>query len=386
MSGKRFLGLATVVLILISALTAAALGDKGFWKLWGFPVMSPHFADLRNLAGGAESIAEGHDPLFKNPGDPWKRRMNQPRIVQHIVSVLKFDQNAVTPVGILFGLLFFCGLFIFCRPFDIRTALFVLLVAFSPAVMLGLERGNHDLFIFFLLSLALASPSVPLAAAILLLSAFIKFFPVFGAGYFFRCERKPFWRWTGGFAALFAIYLLVNRDDLKHIFAATQRGFGTLAYGSRSLVDLPLTQALVPSLALIALAGLAYLKRLQSNCPAPSDEGYYDAFRVGAGIYVGTFLLGNNWDYRQMFLIFTIPQLTAWMKDGPFGYLAAATLASVVTVCWGNLLLPALAEEILEWLLLVAMSHLFFCALPAWMQADIAGFFARRRFSKQEPP
>ena len=53
-----------------------------------------------------------------------------------------------------------------------------------------------------------------------------------------------------------------------------------------------------------------------------ADELHIDAFRIGASIYVGTYLLGSSFGYRLMFLLFTIPQLTPMAKQ--FRFPAAA--------------------------------------------------------------
>jgi hypothetical protein len=45
------------------------------------------------------------------------------------------------------------------------------------------------------------------------------------------------------------------------------------------------------------------------------NEKYLNMFRLSAGIYIGTFILGNNWDYRLMFLLFAIPQITSWAEE-----------------------------------------------------------------------
>jgi hypothetical protein len=57
---------------------------------------------------------------------------------------------------------------------------------------------------------------------------------------------------------------------------------------------------------------------------------------LGAGIYAGTFLLGNNWDYRLIFLLFTVPQLAEWtrQKNGFFTTLARITLGALIVSCW----------------------------------------------------
>jgi hypothetical protein len=381
MGGKQILALIIAGMIAIATLVIVITDYGSFWRLWDIPVMSPHFADLRNLTGGAESIAAGYDPLHENPGDPWGRRMNHPRLVQYIVSALGFNKDVTTLVGIIFGILFFLGIFIFCKPFDKMTALSMAIVIFSPAIMLGLERGNHDLFIFFLVCLALAVSSIPAATCFLLIGAFIKLFPVFAIGYFLRCDKKRFWLWTSTFAALFIIYLYLNIDDLKHIFEATQRGSGLLAYGSRSFARISFFKSFMPPLAIMIGVLAIHINRVRADGVMVIRLDYIDAFRVGAGIYIGTFFLGNNWDYRQMFLIFTIPQLVAWRSEKNLSLLSVLTLLTVIVVCWANMLLFAELEEIFEWMLLPNLWYLFISTIPSWLQKEVFQFSLKNRFN-----
>jgi hypothetical protein len=46
-------------------------GYNNTWDFFKVPYMSPHFADLRTITGGAESYALGIDLMVNNPGDPW---------------------------------------------------------------------------------------------------------------------------------------------------------------------------------------------------------------------------------------------------------------------------------------------------------------------------
>ena len=72
---------------LLMLLLFLLLGYEQTWRLWNILVMSPPFADLRVITHGADSIARGLDPLVSNPGDPWGRPLNYPRIWQSLYSV-----------------------------------------------------------------------------------------------------------------------------------------------------------------------------------------------------------------------------------------------------------------------------------------------------------
>ena len=91
--------LAAIVLVVAAMLTILGVlqGYPAIWKVLNVPQMSQSFGDLRNLTGAAESIQAGFDPLISNPGDPWSRPLNHPRIVQFVVSGLDLDLDD-TPV------------------------------------------------------------------------------------------------------------------------------------------------------------------------------------------------------------------------------------------------------------------------------------------------
>ena len=46
----------------------------------GVPTMELPFADVRTVTGASIALAQGLDPLVSNPGDPWLRPLNYPRI------------------------------------------------------------------------------------------------------------------------------------------------------------------------------------------------------------------------------------------------------------------------------------------------------------------
>ncbi len=57
-----------------------------------------------------------------------------------------------------------------------------------------------------------------------------------------------------------------------------------------------------------------------------------DLFWAGAGIYVATFALGRNFDYRLVFLLLTIPQLARWASARQA--LPIATLCCILLSVW----------------------------------------------------
>ncbi len=379
MKGKRTLLLIVVSIAIICCSIGLLVSYEAMWSLWRFETMTPPFADLRNLTGAAESISMGYDPLYVNPQDPWNRPLNQPRFVQYILAILNINLGHTIAIGILFIVLFFVGIFISLKEIDNSTAIGLASVIFSPAIVLGLERGNHDLFIFFLVSLALFLSSYPMrSGSVLLLAAFIKLFPVFALTYVFKYPKKTQIILFLSFITAFAIYILLNRADWPQVFNSTQKAYGIVAYGVRTYSKSSDITSYIPLMAIIVSSLVFYVNLLYLYGFRQGDRSYIDTFRVGAGIYLGTFLLGNNFAYRLMFLIFVIPQSIAWRKDATRGFISLITLVSIWVSCWSMWwkgifpkdLIGAI-DEIGNWVLFASLFYLFLSSLPLVFQKNM---------------
>jgi hypothetical protein len=82
--------------------------------------------------------------------------------------------------------------------------------------------------------------------------------------------------------------------------------------------------------------------------------------RVGALIYLGTFLAGSSFDYRQCCLLLALPQLFAWHRSGH--RLAAAALVALFFALEFNYLLAGwlgfFLNEMASWILLLVLAAL----------------------------
>jgi len=125
------------------------------------------------------------------------------------------------------------------------------------------------------------------------------------------------------------------------------------------------------------LAGTLFFSMRREDNRLLSEARYIDAFRVGAGIYIGCFLLKTTHDYGLIFLLFTIPQLVAWMRDNDkvISLVAKTTLAAMVFSLWSFFVmhflgrkLTFLMEEFSNWVVLAGLLYLFFSSLPNWFR------------------
>jgi hypothetical protein len=124
---------------------------------------------------------------------------------------------------------------------------------------------------------------------------------------------------------LAAAFLLLLQDELGAISRA-QPMRAYLSYGSASYAHAfkAMGHVTVPGLlisAVLVVASLGALLLLAGHIRFVQD-GRFEArrrlFYAGAFVFLGTFVLGSNWDYRLAFLLFCMPLLvtleSAWFR------------------------------------------------------------------------
>lgn len=355
-------------------------GWEAVWKTWRIPVMSPCFADLRVLTSGAESHELGLDPFVDNPCDPWNRPVNYPRIWRGVFA-LDIDQSHTPLFGGVLIIVFLSGVFLFLDKIDEQTALFLFAVIFSPAVMLGMERANTDIIIFFMMSAAIAAANRSSTASFSLLAiAFaLKLFPVFGIGLFLNKGKKGFLLIGSSAAFLCAVYLFFAFEDIIRIAAATPGG-NIHAFGVRPL-EMLLERFFSPhfpwlfSRGVAILLGAAAVLSASMGARQLPESSHTNAFRAGAGVFLGVFLLGGNWEYRFMFLIFAVPQLSLWLREKTrAGMAARLSAACLILSCWDFAFSHAMGnrlwlyfDEVFNWTLFASLAFLYAASMPDWL-------------------
>lgn len=395
----------TVSGFLLLGVSFLSVGYYKTWELYNIPALQPCFADLRVITAGAESKALGYDPLMNNPADPWGRTLNYPRVWQTLY-LAGVDQEDTVSIGIAIWMLFIISLFLFTsNNITKRIALIMVFFVFSPAVLFGLERGNIDLLMFFILSLALVSMNKDARIFILftyglILSAFLlKLYPVFGFVSSLREKRRLFIVISLYILTSICVYTLYFYNDLRLISLATPRPT-KLAYGADVLwmgihdrnavagqVVRFLSYAGLFLSVVVMLRGL-FDRKSKSNEEADIDRKSMDAFRMGSGIYTGTFLLGSNCDYRLVFLLFVIPQLMFWTKhfSGYVSQISRILIFSILISAWHLewlqlfSLLPSgrelafLVEEFANWITFLGLVYLISYAMPMWIKHMITNW------------
>jgi len=398
MAGKRSLIIGTSLGIILIGTLSLFRGYESTWRLWNIPTMTPCFADAHDITSGAESKALGYDPYIYNPRDPWGRIQNYPRI-WHMLYMVGINQSHTVYFGVTLAVLFVIALFLYPpSSIDNVTALILIASIFSPAVLLGVERGNIDLLMFFLLSVAIfimnrgGTASRVLATASVLVAFILKLFPIFGIGLILGQKKRIAIR-IGLFVVIFAIiYTIITYSDLILIRQITPKSTD-LSYGANVLwmrVGIhSLMWAKIIRLISYGAIFVCFIVALYGICSQKfgntengnSDQRFIDAFRVGSGIYIGTFLLGNNWDYRLVFLLFVIPQLTLWSRScsNHLSIISRLTVVAILISLWHLVIYPIsviplgrtggfFLDAFSSWVIFCGLLFLFSCSAPTWIK------------------
>ena len=408
--GKVFLVGGSLLIWLFILLLFKSYGYTQTWELWKVPTQSPPFSDFRLIPGSAETFRMGIEPSVRNPGDPYKRKFNYPTFWR-LFFYTGITQADTIWISILMITLFFAGVFLFPQKLTVANAIWMLLIVFSPASMLLYERGNVDLIVFFLcVGIVLAMDySAYATAALLIVGTVVKLFPFFGITVLLK-ESKPKFIWLSA-GCLFAllIYMYVTWDSVSASWNLTMRGkdisyganvfiyrygqalsqFFSQWFGDSQVDRLFKIGPIILASILVFMAGVAGMRNREPM--TISSERNLAAFRMGASIYIGTFLLGNNWDYRLAFLILVMPQLLQWTEltnRGRYRIMAIITLIAVFVACWHFVVWysPSLVkmkdilfvfDELFNWVLVPGFSYLLGASTPDWAKEQSRSLFPK---------
>jgi hypothetical protein len=394
MNRLRILLFILVILILATSIFSFVFFHNDFFiRQWNIATDFPGFKDSRQFAWAAEAYAQGYDPLIENPVNPRGHQLNYPRI-WHLLFGLEINESHTNIMGSIVVILFFIGvgLFWFSRTFDDLIYVILSIVILSPAVMLGVERSNIELVIFFIVSLALTINYYSSITALLffVFASVLKLYPVFGFVYLLKENKRNFWVLFLSSMGVFILYALLSLDDFIQVYHTTPKLVGSsfginvwwMGLRHSRFFNLPVSNDLALILKtlsytfafLVLAATLCLGIRHRESC-LYRQIPYIDSFRVGAAVYIGCFLLMNTHDYRLIFLVFTVPQLVTWLrnKDGTMLSVPLVTLASMVFSLWSFFIMrfagrkiTFVLEEFSNWVILVGLLFLFFSSLPVW--------------------
>ena len=378
------------------------VGYKKAWTHVGVPGLQPVFADLRVITAAADSDRDGYNALVESPRDHWKRPMDYPRVWLLPLQAFNLGQEATAALGFALAAAFFACVFWFMGRVSVGQGVLWGLLLCAPSTMMAVERGNNDLVIFVLLALAVIflrrkEASAWVAYGLVGLCAVLKLYPI--------CAFMLAWRETprrtltifAVAALLFGGYLYGIRADLHTLRTTVPRARG-VAYGARVYFDFiarheePMgTSSPMPVVAALAAISLAVLARLRIPGPAPLSRTEADGLMVGGALYVSTFVVNSNFNYRLIMLLLAVPALWRLSRSEALFYRRlGGTLLGSMVVGWFLSQLPIgeafFTKEAANWIVFVGMTFLLgqFLPLPSAL-GEARGVSVWRREGGQNP-
>jgi Glycosyltransferase family 87 len=318
----RIATLATLWLVPLFLFVSAFSSDwVSTWRAVGVPSMTPKFLDLYSIPTGVETLHNGGDPLVANPGDPYHRPMNYPRIWLYAFSAAGVTRDKIPIVALVL-----CAFYLACisvliaRTAHAVDAVVILVASLSAAPLLAMERGNNDLFVFLLVFLACFATHKYFKSGLFGAAALLKLYPI--VAMIVDGLRRPTKerKLAALLILLTASLVLLQWRDLGLIRHGTQAS-RTWSYGVLSLEAEAFHESLQRGGALVGLEWIVVLecwlmgalairyawRNSAEPDPTLSDPKFAELFSAFGGIYVFTYAIGSNWDYRLIFLLPTLP-------------------------------------------------------------------------------
>lgn len=385
----RLIVLAVAVVYGAAVATAQLASDVDLWRYLGVKSAPTLFFDARNVAAAADCWSQGYDPLVENPCDPWHRVMVYPRVWVLLHHVGLTQDRTLLFGSILVGA-FLASLLVLVGRLNLRDGAIVSAAVISPAVMLSVERGNVDLVLFAILVAAVyawearARITPIVAPALILMAGVAKFYAIFALPALALTKDRR-WRWLVVLtAAAMGVYLVLILDDLRQVLTAPEGGL-LYSYGARILIGdlyhrfVPerwglgslLAQAIAVTPLVVLTVALWLRTRRRFGIPAIPEVVHRPtlAFHFGALIYLGTFALRKNGDYRLVFVLLTLPMLLAWIDhpDRDRRTLGRVSLVIVVVGLWVGALSPFIGpwDELGSWAMAGAFITLLAATVPS---------------------
>jgi hypothetical protein len=353
----RVVLLVTVAVYLATVMAARRVWAVDLFPFLGVPPGPSLFFDARNLTAAWECQRLGYDPLYESPCDPWGRPLMYLR-PWLLLGVLGLDQSHTIALSVvLVGALFLTFSALVGRV-PAGTGIVLALAACSPAVMFAVERANMDIALFSLLAVSILlwraspGPARVVSPVLVLIAATAKLYPVFALFAFVIARSRLATRTALFCVAAFGVYSAYSFRDIAHVAEIATQG-QHFSHGARILpahlyhqlgadqwkgpAVLKQLLAVLPLALITAAIGFRVHRRLGSReDDATAATSALVAFHAGALIYLGTFATANNFDYRLVFLLLTLPQLVAWVRMPlhRLTTLSAATLTAVIALLW----------------------------------------------------
>ena len=380
---------ASIVVAYFCALNLMALvlgcNFTQMWNIAGVAALPLRFEDLHDIANGINRFVNSNDPWSSETIAYSVRAFSYPKWWLAF-AFLGLNPDTAYFFGFVFALLYLACAWIVLGQVGLGEGVCAGLLLVSPAVMTGIERGNGDLAIFALLTLAIyRRQSLPWATSSLFLAALLKLYPAAAL----VAVAAPPWRktlpWIAVALVLFGLDVATSTREVSQIARGILHmqyfSFGTTPVLIGLIFLYPAkfgyTDILIMG-SVLYVAVLAVSIWLRPSIRfKPQWEREIFAFRIGALVYVGTYALGTNYDYRFTMMVFCLPLLFVLIRERGIGgvWAGVATTAIVVYSNWYDVFpdtygtgLQFFVKQLLGWTILGSLGAILagtFLGAPA---------------------
>ena len=306
------------------------------WRQLGVDARETTFLDLYVFPAAREILAAGGDPVQANPADPLKRLYNYPSLW---LSFMRYPAHPAT-IGILgavMAIVTAAALLAYWGRMSPAQGIVAGILLCSPAVMLGVERGNTDEIICCLTIGGVllgweAGVGRRIATGTLwLMASMLKLYPALAFAVWCRGFSRATLRRLVLPASFLGSYLVIYRSEIRAALQATGSGW-VFSYGAgvpakafaqilSYYYGIAVNAEAWRHYLTLAAAGIGVLAWRHGRRLTPLQSSnqnmlprHWRGYQVGAFIYIGTFLVGDNFDYRQLFVLLTFPALWSLAK------------------------------------------------------------------------
>lgn len=333
--------------LLAATIWVACFYTPGVWLLTGIGEADKPFLDLRHLLAAGQAAQLGLNPHVTNPFDPYLRLygFSDWWLVSGRLGLTLRD---TAWIGTLLLGLMLASTVLLLKPAGWRQGAGLLLVLVSPPVLFLVNRANHDVVVFVLMSLALGclrrSSGAGRALAILLLavSAVLKYFPLAAVVILLDARTR---REFAGWILLYGLVLVLAWPSLEQALGIAARHQPApawlFAFGAPMLfrnLDLAGAAAwgwVAAGLMLLVVAACWWRSAARQAPPATGEARTLEReFACGAVMIVGCFLHGSSYLYKMVFALWLLPWLWRASLDGGEDRWRRATQMLLMAVLW----------------------------------------------------
>ncbi len=333
--------------LLAATIWVACFYTPGVWLLTGIGEADKPFLDLRHLLAAGQAAQLGLNPHVSNPFDPYLRLFGFSDWWLVSGSLGLTLQDTAWLGTLLLGLTL-ASTVLLLRPAGWRQGAGLLLVLVSPPLLFLINRANHDLVVFVLMSLALGclrherGGVRALAILLLAVSAVLKYFPLAAVVLLLDARTR---REFAGWCLLYGLVLVLAWPSLEQALRTaashTPAPAWLFAFGAPTFFrNLELAGAaawgwLAAGLVLLAVAASWWRSAARQASPATGEVRTLEReFACGAVMIVGCFLHGSSYLYKMVFALWLLPWLWRATLDPDEERWRKATQSLLLAVLW----------------------------------------------------